>query len=258
MSSKKWSTVLERKHIHMKCDAICLVEDDVVRTMSMNSSDDDETFLYSYNGSEQEHNNDGDLSLLSCSSSSSSSSSSSWSTSWSSISTDSMSDKRIEDLLMMMQQQHQRILVNVHDPNIEWGHQLRLNNISNSECIDNCHMRCDNLQHMFAALEDEASFGRSFQIHLLRLPIHSVLQDWFLSATLQIFQTKTIISRYGAHLRNEEVQAFSHHPDILFGIIPCVYALLIRSVHMAPTNAILFPTDQEQDRQCHRYFVGIH
>ena len=53
MSSKKWSTVLERKRIHMTCDAIRLVEDDVVRTMSMNSSDDDESFLYSYNGSDK-------------------------------------------------------------------------------------------------------------------------------------------------------------------------------------------------------------
>ena len=106
--------------------------------------------------------------------------------------------------------------------------------------------------------EDEASFGRSFRIHLLRLQIHGVLRDWFLSATLQIFQTKMIISGYGAHLRNEEVEAFGHHQDIHFGVVPCVYALLIQSVHMAPTNAILFPTDQEQDRQRYRYFVGIH
>ena len=52
-----------------------------------------------------------------------------------------MSDEHIEDLLLMMQQQHQRISVNIHDPNIEWGHQLQLNDISNSECIDNCCMR---------------------------------------------------------------------------------------------------------------------
>ena len=67
-----------------------------------------------------------------------------------------------------------------------------------------------------------------------------------------------IISRYGEDLRNEEVQGFGHHPDILFGTVPCVYALLIQSVRMAPANAILFPTDQEEDRQCYRYFVGIH
>ena len=35
-----------------------------------------------------------------------------------------LSDQRIEDLLLMMQQQHQCILVNIHDPNIEWGRQL--------------------------------------------------------------------------------------------------------------------------------------
>ena len=35
-----------------------------------------------------------------------------------------MSDERIEELLLMMQQQHQHILVNIHDPNIEWGRQL--------------------------------------------------------------------------------------------------------------------------------------
>ena len=96
MSSKKWSTVLERKCIHMMCDAIHLVEDDIVRTLGMNSSDDDESFLYSYNESEQEHNNDDNLSLSSLSSSSSlcsSSSSSSSSSSWSSISNDSMSDE---------------------------------------------------------------------------------------------------------------------------------------------------------------------
>ena len=63
-----------------------------------------------------------------------------------------MSDQCIEDLRLMMQQQHQRISVNIHDPNIEWGRQLRLNDISNSECIDNCRMQRDNLQHMFAAL----------------------------------------------------------------------------------------------------------
>ena len=155
MSSKKWSTVLKRKRIHMMCDAILLVEDNVVCTMSMNSSDDDDTFFYSYNGTEQEHNNDCDLSLSSPSSSSSSSwssSSSSSSSSFSSISDDSMSDKRIEELLLMMQQQHQCILINIHDPNIEWGHQLQLNDISNSECIDNCRMRRDNLQHMFGVL----------------------------------------------------------------------------------------------------------
>ena len=138
MLSKKWSTVLERKCIQMMCDAIRLLEHDVVRTMSMNSSDDDDTFFYSYNGTEQEHNNDCDLSLLSSSSSSSSSSlssSSSSSSSLSSISDDSMSDERIEELLVMMQQQHQRILVNIHDPNIKWGRQLRLHDISNSECM---------------------------------------------------------------------------------------------------------------------------
>ena len=67
-----------------------------------------------------------------------------------------------------------------------------------------------------------------------------------------------IISRYGAHFWNEEIEAFSHHPDLLFGVVPCVYAILIRSVHLAPTNAILFSTDQEEDRECYRYFVGIH
>ena len=156
MSSKKWSTVLERKRIHMMCDAIRLVEDDVVRTMSMNSSDDDDTFLYSYNGTEQDHNSDCGLSLSSSSllssSSSSSSSTSSSSSSWSSISDDSMSDEHIEGLLLMMQHQHQRISVNIHDRNIKWGCQLRLHDISNSECIDNCRMRHDNLQHMFGVL----------------------------------------------------------------------------------------------------------
>ena len=155
MSSKKWSTVLERKHTHMIYDAIHLVEDGAVHTMSMISSDDDDSFLYYYNVSEQEHNNHDDLSLSSLSSSpssSSSSSSSSPSSSWKSISKASMCDEHIEDLLLMMQEQHQRISVNIHDPNIEWGCQLRLNNISNSKCIDNCRMRQDNLQHMFAVL----------------------------------------------------------------------------------------------------------
>ena len=117
MSSKRWSTVLERKRIHMMCDAIHVVEDDVVRTMSMNSSDDDDTFLYSYNGAEQDHNSDCDLSLFSLSSLSSSSSSSlstsSSSSSWSSISDDSISEERIEGLLIMMQHQHQRSSVNM-------------------------------------------------------------------------------------------------------------------------------------------------
>ena len=35
-----------------------------------------------------------------------------------------MSDECIEELLLMMQQQHQCISVNIHDPNIEWGCQL--------------------------------------------------------------------------------------------------------------------------------------
>ena len=63
-----------------------------------------------------------------------------------------MSDECIEGFLLMIQQQHQRILVNIHDPNIEWGRHLRLNDISNSEYIDNCRMRRDNLQHMFGVL----------------------------------------------------------------------------------------------------------
>ena len=46
-----------------------------------------------------------------------------------------MTDERIEELLLMMQQQYQRISVNRHDPNIEWGRQQQLNNTSNSECI---------------------------------------------------------------------------------------------------------------------------
>ena len=60
------------------------------------------------------------------------------------------------------------------------------------------------------------------------------------SVIVQVLQTKTIISGYGTHFWNKEIEAFSHHPDILFGIVPCLYALLIRPVHMAPTNAILF------------------
>ena len=40
----------------------------------------------------------------------------------------------------------------IHDPNIKWGRQLRLHDISNSECIDNCRMRHDNLQQMFGVL----------------------------------------------------------------------------------------------------------
>ena len=52
----------------------------------------------------------------------------------------------------MMQQQHQCITSNIHNPNIEWGHQRGLNDISTSECIDNCHMQHDNLHHMFSSL----------------------------------------------------------------------------------------------------------
>ena len=118
---------LNENAFHMMCDAIRLVEDDVVHTMSMNSSDDDDSFLYWSNGSEQDYNNDSDLSLSSLSSSSSSlssSSSSSSSSSLSSISNDSMSDERIEGLILMMQQQHQCISVNIHNPNIIWGCQL--------------------------------------------------------------------------------------------------------------------------------------
>ena len=47
------------------------------------------------------------------------------------------------------------------------------------------------------------------------------------SVILQVLQTKTIISRYGTHFWNEGIEAFSHHPDILFSIVPCLYALLI-------------------------------
>ena len=48
-----------------------------------------------------------------------------------------MSDECTEGLLLMMQQQHQCISVNIHDRNIKCGRQLRSNDISNSECIDN-------------------------------------------------------------------------------------------------------------------------
>ena len=105
--------------------------------------------------------------------------------------------------------------------------------------------------------KDEAIFGRSFRIHSLHLQIHCVLRDWFLSVIVQVFQTKTIISGYGTHFWNEEIKAFSHHPDILCGIVLRVYALLIRSVNMAPTNAILFQTDQEEDRQCYRFLFPM-
>ena len=46
MLLKKWSTLLEQKCIHMMCDPIHLVEDNVVCTMSMNSSDDDEFLVF--------------------------------------------------------------------------------------------------------------------------------------------------------------------------------------------------------------------
>ena len=126
MSSKKWSTVLERKCIHMMCDAIYMVEDDAVHSMIFNSSDEDESYLDSYNDSEQEHNSDDDMSLSSLSSLSSSSSSSSSSfssSSLSSISNDSTADEQLQLLIHMMQQQHQCITSNIHDPNIKWGHQ---------------------------------------------------------------------------------------------------------------------------------------
>ena len=106
------------------CDAIHMEEDYTVHTMILNSSDEDESYLDSCNESEQECNRDEDmsLSLLSSSSSSSSlSSSSSSSSTLSSISNVSIADKQL--LLHMMQQQHQCITSNIHNPNIEWGHQ---------------------------------------------------------------------------------------------------------------------------------------
>ena len=86
MSSKKWSTVLEQKRIHMICDAIRMEEDYAVHSMILNLSDEDESCLESYNESEQEHNSDEDMSLSSLSLSSSLSSSSSSSSSSSTLS----------------------------------------------------------------------------------------------------------------------------------------------------------------------------
>ena len=126
MLSKKWSTVLERKCIHMMCDAIHMVEDDAVHSMILNSSNEDDSYLDSYNESEQECNCDNDMSLSSLSSSSSSSSLSSSSFSSSSlrsISNDSIADEQLQLLIHIMQQQHQHITSNIHDPNIKWGHQ---------------------------------------------------------------------------------------------------------------------------------------
>ena len=126
MSSKKWSTVLERKRIHMMCDAICMVEDDAVHSIIIDSSDEDESYIDSHNESDQEFNSNDDVSLSSLSSSSSwssSSSSSFSSSSSSSISNDSTADEQLQLLLHMMQQQHQCITSNIHDPNIEWGRQ---------------------------------------------------------------------------------------------------------------------------------------
>ena len=125
------------------CDAIRMEEYYAVHTLMLNLSDKDESYLDSYNESEQECNSDEDMSLSSLSSSSSSSSlssSSSSSSTLSSISNVSIADERLQLLLNMMQQQHQCITLNIHDPNIEWGHQRQLNDIYNSECIDNCHM----------------------------------------------------------------------------------------------------------------------
>ena len=99
-----------------------------------------------------------------------------------------------------------------------------------------------------AMAEDEASFGWTFRIHFLCLPIHLVLRNRFFSVIAQVFQTKMIISGYGTHFWNVEIKSFIHHPDILFSIVPCLYALLIQPIHMAPTNAVLFRTNQEVDR----------
>ena len=45
MSSNQWSTGLERKHIHMICEAICMEENNTLHTMIVTSSDVDNSSL---------------------------------------------------------------------------------------------------------------------------------------------------------------------------------------------------------------------
>ena len=111
-------------------------------------------------------------------------------------------------------------------------------------------MRRENLQHMFAVLWLKMRLHLDGHFESIRCAYRYTvcLRNRFFSVIVQVLQTKTIISGYGTHFWNEEIEAFSHHPDVLFGVVPCLYALLIRPVHMTPMNAILFQTNQEEDR----------
>ena len=137
MSVCRWNTSFEREQLKMLTHTIALYESSNVAALSPQEmgeiGDDNDNMLMSDSSS-------------SSSSSTSSSSSSSSSTS-SLLSLGNMSAIEEEDdllnLVITTQQLNRKINSLFTDPNVQWGKSIHVDDLSESECIENCQMRKD-------------------------------------------------------------------------------------------------------------------
>ena len=129
MSVRRWNTSFEREQLKKLTHTIALYESSTV----------------------PDHGND-DMSMSDSSSSSSSSASSSSSSSSSSSLLSSLHNmNRIEEddellnLVITTQQLNQKIHLPFADHHVQWGKCVHIDDLSESECIENCRMRKDYL-----------------------------------------------------------------------------------------------------------------
>ena len=133
----RWNTSFEREKLKMLTQTIALYESSHVAFLSPQEmggiDDDNDNMLMS------------DLSSSSLSSTSLSSSSSSSTLSLSLLG--NMSTMEEEDdllnLVIMTQQLNTKINSPFTDPNVQWGKSIHVDDLSESECIENCRMRKD-------------------------------------------------------------------------------------------------------------------
>ena len=137
MSVRRWNTSFEREQLKMLTHTIALYESSHVAMFSLQEME----------GVDEEDDNNlmSDSSSSSSSSTSSSSSSSSSTSSLSSVGNmDAMEEE--DDLLNLVistQQLNRKINSPFTDPNVQWGKSIQVDDLSESECIENCRMRKD-------------------------------------------------------------------------------------------------------------------
>ena len=137
MSVRRWNTSFEREQLKKLTHTIALYESSTV----------------------PDHDNDMSMSM---SDSSSSTSSSAFSSSLSSSSSSSLSsmcnmnrmqeNDELLNLVIITQQLNRKIHSNFADHHVQWGKSVHIDNLSESECIENCRMRKDNLMILLEKL----------------------------------------------------------------------------------------------------------